>query len=145
MPPKTSSHHSISTTLKCAVQRHLECLQKVVHLAQRMLQLAKKKNYNEVALESENRSRLINIVDSIQGKIERSVKTIPPEVYSEEIKLTIKQWQDELNRLAQVIFEVDQEILECLNHGKDQIKQELSSTYKSKIVHEKYIFSSTKK
>ena len=136
---------STEENLQRAINRHLELLVRAGNLTQRILDLARGQSYRAVTGELENRERLINIVFEVQKKIERSVKIIPPSVYSDVIDQRIKNWQREVDGWVECIVEVDREILECLNYGKNQAKREISSTHKCQVVHKKYSLSLLKK
>ena len=136
---------STEENLQRAINRHLELLARAGSLTQRILDLARGQSHRAVAGELENRERLVNIVFEVQKKIERSVKIIPPSVYSDVIDERIKNWQREVDGWVECIVEVDREILEYLDYAKNQAQQEISSTHKCQVVHKKYSLSLLKK
>ncbi|MCY4644530.1 MAG: hypothetical protein OXB88_07920 [Bacteriovoracales bacterium] len=110
-----------------------------------MIELAKNKHHQSIAIELKNRGYLFNIIEYIQEKIEKSIKIIPLKNYNKEIKPDIDLWRNDFNRQVRLIINMDQKILEYLNYEKDQIKKEASSVHKKRIAHTKYHLSALKR
>ena len=134
----------VASNLQLAINRHLELLDSVATLTKIVLQMAIDGDQLKIDKELENRKRLISIVSYVQGRIERLVKVIPREIYSRKIKLIIKSWESNSDQKIQDIIKMDEQILEYLNRNRDEIKKNISETYKNKIIHEKYNLTSNK-
>lgn len=81
--------------------------------------MAQQGNSQGVVDATENRGRLLNIIQHISREIESSID----------------------KQVVQQIMEMDQKILEYLDREKQQLKQEISAIYKNRIAHGKYKLS----
>ena len=127
------------------VEYHRIILNKIDQLTNIILNAAKRDEQKIVIQELENRTRLINIVNYVQEKVERLLGRIPSDLYTREVKSEIKIWQMEMDRIISTIGKTDQEILEHLNRAKIKVKKEISVIHRSKTAHEKYNLSLSKK
>lgn len=118
---------STSENLKTAITTHLNMLDEVIKSSRSILAYSEKGDVQRLEAESNNRQRVINIVEYVQTRIEKSVKVIPPSVFNEEISQTLNNWQKSLGEKIQEIADIDNQLMRSIEANKNQIKDEISS------------------
>ena len=113
--------------------------------SQHILQYAINKNADELESSSQNRFRLINIIDHLNSKIDNSLKSINNLESCTNLLEILKTWSIELDIWTQKINKIDVSIMEEVNIFKTETCKEIGTTYKSKNQLQGYDLSSVKK
>ncbi len=118
---------STCDNLKEAIHTHLKMLDEVIASSKLILKYSSNGDYDRMDAESTNRQRVIHIVEYIQGRIEGSIKVIPPSVFDQEISNTLNLWQKSLANKIQEIAEIDNQLIKSIEKAKAEIQEDISS------------------
>lgn len=136
---------STSENLKEAVATHLKMLDEAIKSSKLILNYSESDDVERLEAEAKNRQRVINIVEYIQNRIERSVKVIPPTVYNQEISQTLNKWQNDMAKKIQTIADIDRQLMTSITNAKEKISEELSSLQPGKKVMKGYNLNNVKR
>ena len=131
------------------IYQHLLMTDEIKNLGERIYSLASEDKVVEVAQESENRGRLINILNYLQNKIENEVDALPvAEMPKEKISLimdNLKKWQIQFNKEMNTINEYDLKTMDILEDNKSKTIAEISLIHKVKEQLRGYNLNNVKK
>jgi hypothetical protein len=89
-------------------------------------------DHNKIVSETDNRERLINILDYLQLKIEREINLIDvAELKRNELE-KIKSWNQKFQEIVNHVRNEDLKILELLNQDKNEISRKIAEIFKSR-------------
>jgi hypothetical protein len=127
------------------IQYHLQLLEAVDQLGQRILRAAREGDMNAVNKDADNRQRLLSVMEQIQSKSEEVLKFMTQQGDFSAVEDVIKFWAYDFNLWSEKINQIDQEIIQILSEQKDQTTQELATLFQSKEKFKGYNLNSTKK
>ena len=127
------------------IEQHVRILAEIMVITERIRIQCQEGLITEVANESENRQRIINILSGVQEKIERLLATISFRDGDKEKIDQLKLWQLNFNKMVEAVNEVDQNILEILERDKNETSRQIAAIFKSKESFRGYNLLSVKK
>ena len=102
----------------------IEFLEKAYELTTYSLKLVQNKEYEQLNEALENRERAINIIDSLSQRLYLHQKNKDPKEFT--------AFNNQLNQVINQINSIDEIIMSCLEHEKDQTQFEIAKTFKNK-------------
>jgi hypothetical protein len=120
------------------IQLHLSMLDLAVNSSQKIKNAAKSDNLDHVVSETENRERIVNVVELIQKKVENQINLLHPHDITSDELLILKAWFQDLNMLAEKMVTIDREAVEYLSQQKEDTTKEIAMIYKNKEVFKSY-------
>jgi hypothetical protein len=113
------------------IMKHLDLLESVYKISMKIFKSASNGAIDEVAYQSENRERLINILESVQTQAETSINKIT-DFADFELMLVIRSWREDVNYWIDKIRNVDSNTTVLLEQLKEEATIEIASVYKNK-------------
>lgn len=127
MSEENKTSKSTAENLKEAIDTHLKMLDEVIKSSRLILSYSDQGDVDRIEAETKNRNRVINIVEYIQNRIEKSVKIIPPTVYNQEISQSLNNWQTSMADKIQTIADIDTQLIKSIEANKSEIRDEITS------------------
>jgi hypothetical protein len=82
---------------------------------------------------------LINNISALQEDIERILNSLPQEDFEQAENLEIiKAWASDTHNWAEIIGELDSDIIKALNHEKEKISSDIGAIFKTKTAFKGY-------
>jgi hypothetical protein len=128
-----------------SIQKHLEYMDAVSMISAKMLEAAESEDESRLLLESNNRERLIKIIEELQNKTEIMIKALPSLLLSHDLIEIVKLWGQDVICWVEDIDQIDQMILQHLEHLKENTTKEIASIFKSKQQFKGYNLNSVRK
>lgn len=122
----------MNNELNILIENHLDILQKTLASSENILTFAQAGKTDDLYLETENRNRLLNILESVQSKIHYLLEQVETVSLTKNTIEQIKQWQMKMNDFIEKINLIDQEIMGRLIDEKDSVGKEIAELYKKK-------------
>ncbi len=120
------------------IQQHLSMLDLAVKSSELIRNHASREELEAVVSETENRERIINVVTTLQRKIENNVNELDASnVTADDINL-LKSWFNDLNIWSEKMLALDRETVELLGQQKDSTTREIAMIFKNKEVFKSY-------
>lgn len=120
------------------IQEHLSMLDLAIYSSKKIRNLAQQEDVEGVAIETENRARIVNIVAQIQRKVEDRINMIQPSELSADGIMILKAWFHDLNILSEKMIELDKETVELLSQQKEDTTKEIAMIFKNKEIFKSY-------
>jgi hypothetical protein len=120
------------------IQQHLSMLDLAVLSSEKIRNYAKNENLDGVVSETENRDRMVNIVNQIQSKLEEQINLLNTNEISNNGTLILKSWFSDLNILSERMLTYDRETVEYLGQQKDDTTKEIVLIFKNKEIFKSY-------
>ena len=127
------------------IMQHLALMDKVVTTSMQLYCAARNEDIHRVKLESDNRERLINIIRSLQSKVEDVITSLDIADATPELLDVLKCWSWDVNIWIEKINLLDNETMEVLASQKEKTTQEIATIYKSKEQFKGYNLNNVKK
>jgi ribosomal protein L7Ae-like RNA K-turn-binding protein len=113
------------------IMKHLDLLENVYKISVKIFKSASNSEIDEVANQSENRERLINILESVQSQAETSINKIS-DFTDQDLMLVIRSWREDVNYWIDKIRNVDSNTTVLLEQLKEEATIEIANVYKNK-------------
>jgi hypothetical protein len=126
------------------IQAHLSLLELALQSTIRIKACAQIQDLDNVANETDNRERIINIVAQIQHKIEKQIDLLVATDLSEDSLPILKSWFQDLAHWSDKMTNIDTETVEILANQKDETTKEIVTIFKNKELFKGYNLSSKK-
>jgi hypothetical protein len=126
------------------IQAHLSLLELALQSTTRIKTFAQIQDIDNVANETDNRERIINIVSQIQHKIEKQIDLLVASDLSEDSLPILKSWFHDLAYWSDKMTNTDAETVEILANQKDETTKEIVTIFKNKELFKGYNLSSKK-
>lgn len=117
----------------------------VLILSMKIFEAAEQENESRLTLESNNRERLINIIDQIQSKTEIMIKALPSSSLGQEFIDVLILWSQEVANWVEDVDQIDQKILDKLYTLKESTTKEIATIFKSRQQFKGYNLNSVRK
>lgn len=127
------------------IMQHMDLLEALTQATNSLLLAAQKAQVDTVWQITENRERLINIIRTIQTRIEDDIKELDLKTVQPEHLDIFRTWSQEVNQIIYLNDKVDQETTALLVDQKDQAQAEIGSVYKNRQSFKGYDLSNVKK
>lgn len=127
------------------IMQHLDLLEALKSSTRSLNTAAKNAQVDLVWQITENRDRLINVIRTIQNRIEDDINALDLASVSPNHLDILKTWSQEVNQIIYVNDKIDQETTALLVEQKDQTATEIASVYKNRQSHKGYDLSNVKK
>ncbi|MBT3234973.1 MAG: hypothetical protein HN353_03385 [Bdellovibrionales bacterium] len=128
-----------------SIQKHLNYMDSVLILSMKIFEAAEQENESRLTLESNNRERLINIIDQIQSKTEIMIKALPSSSLGQEFIDVLILWSQEVANWVEDVDQIDQKILDKLYTLKESTTKEIATIFKSRQQFKGYNLNSVRK
>jgi hypothetical protein len=126
------------------IQQHLSMLDLALYSSQKISNFAKLDNLDGVISETDNRERLVNVIGTIQQKIENQINQLNAAELKQDDILILKAWFQDLSIWSDKMIELDKETVEHLNQQKDETTKEIAHIFKNKELFKGYNNTSKK-
>ena len=126
------------------IQTHLSLLELALQSSIRIKAFAEKEDLDNVAIETDNRERVVNIVSQIQQKIELQIDQLTPTDLVEDSLPILKAWFQDLASISDKMMSVDAETIEVLAIQKEETTKEIVTIFKNKEMFKGYNLSNKK-
>ena len=114
------------------IQKHLMLLDAALHSSQLIASHARNLNIEAVESEVDNRERLVNIISSLQSKIETICDDLDVFKLTQlEIQI-LRSWLNDVSAWSNKMIAYDQETVDCLNQQKINTAKEIAHVFKNK-------------
>lgn len=120
------------------IQSHLSLLELAFQASARIKAYALREDLDNVAHETENRERIINIVSQIQHKIEKQIDLLTAPDLMEDSLAILKSWFQDLATLSDRMTSIDSETIEILAKQKEDTTKEIVTIFKNKEMFKGY-------
>ena len=124
---------------------HIDTLKSGIKASLMILKSAEEKDSDNLEFWTENRERLITLTGQRQKEVEDILQSLNSEEATQENLQIIRAWFDDTQNWIQSISLIDEEIMNVLSAQKEEITQEIASTYKTKQVFSGYNLKSVNK
>ena|SRR3989338_3553922 len=122
----------MSDEIKCLIDNHLDILSRIIKSSEGILHLSKSCEIEELYRETQNRDRLLNILEEAQVKIQKEIEDLQASQIKKEVVDLIKNWQMKMNNQVELISNIDEQIVDLLDCERTNITKEISELYKKK-------------
>lgn len=102
-------------------------------------------NWGAVEFETNNRARILNIIAMEQEKIEKLINGLIAEEINSESMALIKSWAFDTQNWISETADKDDQIIDMLNHSKDETTKEIAAMFKSKQAFRGYNLNDVRK
>jgi hypothetical protein len=126
------------------IMKHLDLLEGVYKISLNIFRNASNGAIDEVAFQSENRERIINILESVQTQAETSINKIS-DFADLELMLIIRSWREDVNYWIDKIRNVDSNTTVLLEQLREEATIEIANVYKNKEGHKGYNLNNLRK
>jgi hypothetical protein len=126
------------------IMKHLDLLEGVYKISLNIFRNASNGAIDDVAFQSENRERLINILESVQTQAEASINKIS-DFADLELMLIIRSWREDVNYWIDKIRNVDSNTTVLLEQLREEATIEIANVYKNKESHKGYNLNNLRK
>ena len=116
------------------IQSHLALLDLALQSSGRIKAYAQIEDLDNVADETENRERIINIVGHIQHKVEKQIDLLTAQDLSDDSLPILKSWFQDLATWTDKMTSLDAETVELLADQKEATTREIVTIFKNKEV-----------
>lgn len=119
-------------TLFSLIMMHTDFMDHII-VSTRRLNLATKRNdMDAIEFESNNRERLINIIEQVQFTIEERLNTFSSSESIEEITPILNAWANDLGLWYERVGVIDDETTQELEGLREETQKEIALVYKTK-------------
>lgn len=115
----------------------IDFLEKAYQLTQAALKAAQNKEFKNVEQILDNRERALNVIVSLSEKLALYQK-------NPNAPKTIEEFNNQVSRVIEKIFQMDELITSCLVHEKEKTQNEIAKTFKNKENLKGYNLNNTK-
>ena len=126
------------------IQDHLSMLDLAVHCTEKINIFAKNEDLDRVVSETENRDRIINIVETLQKEIEGQINRLSPGDINQDGILILKAWFHDLSVWSERMVVIDNETVDLLGQQKENTTKEIALIFKNKEMFKGYNHQSKK-
>jgi len=126
------------------IMKHLDLLENVYKISIKIFSSASRGMIDEVSSESENRERLINILESVQAQAEATLNKMS-DFTDLELLMIIRSWREDVNYWIDKIRNVDSNTTLLLEQLKEEATIEIANVYKNKESLKGYNLNSIRK
>lgn len=114
------------------IQEHLSLLEMALTSSYKIYYFASIQKIDFVSTETDNRARLMNIIDHIQSDVEKKASSLESHEITKEAVTILKSWMADIELLNNKIDQVDKETVELLSQQKEETTKEIATIYKNK-------------
>lgn len=126
------------------IQSHLSLLELALQSTAHIKACALREDLDNVANETENRERIINIVSQIQHKIEKQIDLLAAPDLMEDSLPILKSWFQDLATLSDRMTSIDAQTVEVLAKQKEETTKEIVTIFKNKEMFKGYNLAAKK-
>lgn len=126
------------------IQSHLALLELALQSSAHIKTYALAEDLDNVAHETENRERIINIVGQIQHKIEKQIDLLAAPDLMEDSLPILKSWFQDLATWSDRMTSLDSETIEVLAQQKEETTKEIVTIFKNKEMFKGYNLANKK-
>jgi hypothetical protein len=126
------------------IQAHLALLDLALQSSTRIKFYAQTEDLDNVANETDNRERIINIVSQVQHKIEKQIDLLTAEDLFDDSLIILKSWFQDLALWSDRMTATDAETIEILAAQKEETTKEIVTIFKTKESFKGYNLSNKK-
>ncbi|EQC44857.1 hypothetical protein M899_0105 [Bacteriovorax sp. BSW11_IV] len=127
------------------IMRHIDLIDGANRLTNSILNAAKKGDVDTLVNDSDNRDRLISVLDRFQKFVEEEIGNIKSNEVSKELVDILKTWSYEVSAWASKTDEIDQQTLQLLEAQKEETTKEIATIFKSRQQFSGYNLNNLKK
>lgn len=127
------------------IMQHLDLLEALTSATKALNHAAVNAQVDLVWQITENRDRLINVIRTIQTRIEDDINELELSTVGKEHIDILKTWSQEVNQVIFLNDKLDQETTALLIEQKDQAATEIGSVFKNRQSVKGYDLSNVKK
>lgn len=127
------------------IMQHLDLLEALTSATKSLNHAAVNAQVDLVWQITENRDRLINVIRTIQTRIEDDINELELSTVGKEHIDILKTWSQEVNQVIFLNDKLDQETTALLVEQKDQAATEIGSVFKNRQSVKGYDLSNVKK
>jgi len=132
-------------TLFTLVMRHLSLLDRSEKLTYQMYQAASHGDVERVHYESDNRDRMLKVLETFQTSIEDAIKATKTDKITPDFVEIAKSWSNDVNLWVERTSRIDQETTNLLEAQRDRTTQEIATVYKTNQQFKGYNLNNVKK
>lgn len=126
------------------IQAHLALLDLALQSSSKIKAYALIEDLDNVANETDNRERIINIVGHIQHKVEKQIDQLTAQDLSDDSLPILKSWFNDLAIWTDKMTSLDAETVDLLASQKEATTKEIVTIFKNKEVFKGYNLSNKK-
>lgn len=126
------------------IQEHLSLLDLAVASSQKITSLAQLEDLDGVVNETENRERLVNVIGTIQQKVENQINQLNAAAITADDIMILKSWFQDLSVWSDKMIALDRLTVELLGQQKEDTTKEIAHLFKNKEMFKGYNTSSKK-
>jgi septal ring factor EnvC (AmiA/AmiB activator) len=120
------------------IQKHLSMLDLALASSQKIAFYAAAENLDSVNAETENRERLVNVLGTIQQKIEEQINQLNAALLKVDDIMILKCWFQDLSMWSDKMIALDRETVEILSQQKENTTKEIAHIFKNKEMFKGY-------
>lgn len=114
------------------IMRHLDLVDGANRLTNRIHVAAKAGDVDTLVSDSDNRDRLLSVLDRFQKFIEEEIGLIKTDEITKDLIDILKTWSYEVSSWASKTDEIDQETVVFLEGKKEETTKEIASLFRSR-------------
>jgi hypothetical protein len=130
------------------IMKHTILMDRAVEVSMNLLNMAKNEDIDILISEIHNRTRLINLLELLQEKIECYFDQFLTQEHSKQTNeyliSVLTSWNYDFHSIIKKIDLIDQKTLEMLGKNKEKLSLEISSIFQNKMKHKGYQLNSSK-
>ncbi len=135
----------MSNTLFVLIMRHLSLLDRSDKLSYEMYQAASHGDVERVHFESDNRDRMIKVLETFQQNIEDTVAKTTSDKITPEFVDIIKSWSQDVHLWVERTTKLDNETTVLLEAQKERFTREIATVFKTNQQFKGYNLNNVKK
>ena len=119
-------------TLFALIMVHTDFMDHIMVSSRRLKRAAMRGDMDAIEFESNNRERLINIIEQIQFTIEERLNTFSTQESIMELTPVLNAWANDLGLWYERVGALDEETTQGLEELKEETQREIAVVYKNK-------------
>ncbi|MDD0854631.1 hypothetical protein HBN50_16075 [Halobacteriovorax sp. GB3] len=131
--------------LTSLLMRHIDLMDASIRSTNKLLTAASKGDISSIEEESDNRERLIKVIDRFQKFIEEEIQQLAGSQIDATGIDILKTWAYEVHKWVDKTERLDQEISEQLESLREETSKEISTIFKSRQQFKGYNLNNLKK
>ena len=134
----------MQNTINSLLAEHNLMLDKVIKSTELIYRMGLNGMFTELTKETENRQRLISIVEHLQSKIEMEIDKLDGASIPEYLIDILNEWKYEFSQKVHNIRQVDRRVVDLLTRNKDQLSKEISHLFRDRELFKGYNLTNVK-
>ena len=127
------------------LMRHTSLLDSGLKVTHNIYSAASRSDINLVNFESDNRERIVNVLEKFQTEVEEMISTLKADEVSPEIVAILKAWQSDLYNWSCEVQAIDVKTTQLLESQKMETTKEIATIFTSRQQFKGYNLTNTKK